>query len=247
MPNTATKKNTIGKKSASKVSNPARGNGSSGGGNGSTKKVHRMSQKSHAASLTTWPLRKITSSEDSNSQLEKFFHDQLKDLYWAEKHLTRALPKMRKDATTEDLKTAIAEHTAQTQEHITRLEKVFDLLGKKPQAKKCDAMEGLVREGEKVIEDTQAGSMTRDVGIIMAAQKVEHYEIASYGTLVQLAETIGQSEIAQLLRTTLEEEKQTDQDLSSLAENNINWESESEEPNGDEDEDEDDDEEEDDE
>jgi ferritin-like metal-binding protein YciE len=93
------------------------------------------------------------------------------------------------------LKAAIEEHTAQTQEHVIRLEQVFEIMGKKAQAKKCDAMEGLVKEGESVIEDTQAGSMTRDVGIIMAAQKVEHYEIASYGTLVQLAQTMGQSEL----------------------------------------------------
>jgi ferritin-like metal-binding protein YciE len=182
-------------------------------------------------------------SQDSNSQLESFFHDQLKDLYWAEKHLTKALPKMRKAATTEDLKAAIEEHTAQTQEHITRLEQVFELMGKKPQAKKCDAMEGLVKEGEGVVADTRAGSMTRDVGIIMAAQKVEHYEIASYGTLVQLAQTMGQSEIARILGTTLEEEKQTDQNLTSLAENNINWEAESGLENDDDDDDDDEDDE----
>ena len=181
-----------------------------------------MSIRSHSQQhqIEAWKL--------SFRQLEKFFHDQLKDLYWAEKHLTKALPKMRKAATTEDLKAAIEEHTAQTQEHVTRLEQVFEIMGKKAQAKKCDAMEGLVKEGESVIEDTQAGSMTRDVGIIMAAQKVEHYEIASYGTLVQLAQTMGQSEIAQILGTTLKEEKQTDQNLTSLAENNINWEAEQE-------------------
>jgi ferritin-like metal-binding protein YciE len=159
-----------------------------------------------------------------NSQLEKYFLDSLKDIYWAEKHLTKALPKMKKAATTSELQTAIGDHLAQTEEHVSRLEQVFELLGKKPQAKKCEAMEGLVKEGETVIEETEDGSMTRDVGVIMAAQKVEHYEIATYGGLVQLANTMGQKEIAGILQQTLEEEKQTDKGLTSIAENNINWE-----------------------
>ena len=165
----------------------------------------------------------------SNSQLEKFFTDQLKDLYWAEKHLTKALPKMKKASTTTELKDAISGHLEQTEEHVTRLEQVFGIMGKKVQAKKCDAMEGLIKEGESVVEDTEDGSMTRDAAIIMASQKVEHYEIASYGTLVQLAKTMGQTEVAEILQTTLDEEKQTDKNLTSLAENNINWEAEQEE------------------
>lgn len=163
-----------------------------------------------------------------NTQLEKFFTDSLKDLYWAEKHLTKALPKMKKAATTDELKSAIEEHLSQTEEHVTRLEQVFELMGKKPQAKKCDAMEGLIKEGESIVEETEDGSMTRDVGIIMAAQKVEHYEIASYGGLVQLAKTMGMDEAAGILEQTLEEEKQTDQGLTEIAENNINWEAEQE-------------------
>jgi len=163
-----------------------------------------------------------------NSQLETYFHDALKDIYWAEKHLTKALPKMKKAATTEELQTAIDEHTAQTEEHVARLEQVFELLGKKPQAKKCEAMEGLVKEGTSIIEETEKGSMTRDVGIIMAAQKVEHYEIATYGGLVQLATTMGEDEIAGILQQTLDEEKETDEGLSSIAENNINWQAEQE-------------------
>jgi ferritin-like metal-binding protein YciE len=248
MPNTATKKsspqssgatksNSTGKSSSISRGKNVRSNESSKKGNGSSQKGNGMSGTTSQKSISPGT---NNLSQNSNSQLEKFFHDQLKDLYWAEKHLTKALPKMRKAATTEDLKAAIEEHTAQTQEHVKRLEQVFELMGKKPQAKKCDAMEGLVKEGESVVEDTQAGSMTRDVGIIMAAQKVEHYEIASYGTLVQLAQTMGQSEIAKILGTTLEEEKQTDQDLTSLAENNINWEAESEEENDDNDDEEED-------
>src|SRR5688572_3065226 len=153
----------------------------------------------------------------SNSQLEKFFHEQIKDIYWAEKHMSKALPKMQKAASTAELKAALEEHKVQTQEQIERLEEVFGILGKKVQGKKCDGMEGLVKEGESSIEETEGGSMTRDTAIIMAAQKVEHYEIASYGTLVQLAKTMGNEEIAGILETTLEEEKQTDKNLTSLA------------------------------
>lgn len=241
MPNTTTKKNSPKAANATRSNTTVkntRGNGSARRSNGSAQKGNGIPK---AIKQPSSPGGTKNLQADSNSQLEKFFHDQLKDLYWAEKHLTKALPKMRKAATTEDLKAAIEEHTAQTQEHVRKLEQVFELMGKKAQAKKCDAMEGLVKEGEAVVEDTQAGSMTRDVGIIMSAQKVEHYEIASYGTLVQLAETMGQSEIAQILATILEEEKQTDQNLTSLAENNINWEAEEED---DDDDDDDDDEEE---
>lgn len=165
---------------------------------------------------------------EGNTQLEKFFVDSLKDIYWAEKHLTKALPKMQKAATTEELQTAIEEHTVQTEEHVSRLEQVFELMGKKAQAKKCDAMEGLIKEGESIVEETEDGSMTRDVGIIMAAQKVEHYEIATYGGLVQLAKTMGLDEVAGILEQTLEEEKQTDEGLTDIAENNVNWEAEQE-------------------
>lgn len=172
--------------------------------------------------------RTESASAIGNTQLEKFFHDSLKDIYWAEKHLTKALPKMQKAATTEELQSAIEEHLTQTEEHVTRLEQVFEILGKKPQAKKCEAMEGLLKEGETVIEETEDGSMTRDVGIIVSAQKVEHYEIAAYGSLVTLAKTMGQDEVAEILAQTLEEEKQTDQNLTEIAENDINWEAEQE-------------------
>ena len=120
---------------------------------------------------------------EGNTQLDKFFTDSLKDIYWAEKHLTKALPKMQKAATTEELKEAIGQHITETEGHVDRLEKVFELMNKKAQAKKCDAMEGLIKEGESIVEETEDGTMTRDVGIISAAQKVEHYEIATYGIL----------------------------------------------------------------
>lgn len=165
---------------------------------------------------------------ESNSQLEKFFTDALKDIYWAEKHLIKELPKMSKAATTQELKDAINEHKTQTEEHAARLEQVFELMGKKAQAKKCDGMEGLLKEGQSTLEETEQGSMTRDVGIIMAAQKVEHYEISAYGTLVTLAQTMGKDDIAEILTATLEEEKESDALLSGIAENGINWEAEQE-------------------
>jgi ferritin-like metal-binding protein YciE len=141
---------------------------------------------------------------------------------------TKTLPKMQKAATSEELQQAIEDHLGQTEEHVSRLEQVFQLLEEKPQAKKCEAMDGITKEGETVIEETDEGSATRDVGIIGSSQKVEHYEIATYGTLVQLAKTMGNEEIADLLAQTLEEEKQTDKLLSQIAENNINWEADEE-------------------
>jgi ferritin-like metal-binding protein YciE len=163
-----------------------------------------------------------------NTQLEKFFQDSLKDIYWAEKALTKALPKMQRAATTAELQTAIETHLGQTMEQVERLEKVFELLGAKAQAKKCEAMEGLIKEGESIVEETEDGSMTRDVGIILAAQKIEHYEIATYGGLVSLAQIMGNEDAARLLALTLEEEKDTDLSLTEIAENNINWEAEQE-------------------
>lgn len=165
----------------------------------------------------------------SNSMLEEFVVDMLKDIYWAEKQLVKTLPKMQKAATTDALKEAMATHLEQTKEQIVRLEQAFEMMGKKVQAKKCDAMEGLIKEGQSVMEETEAGSMTRDVGLIVSAQKIEHYEIATYGSLVQLSRTIGNDEMADLLDMTLQEEKETDQLLTSIAENDINYQAEEEE------------------
>jgi ferritin-like metal-binding protein YciE len=167
-------------------------------------------------------------SQQSNTMLEKFMLDSLKDMYWAEKHLTKALPRLEKAATSEELKQALQDHLTVTEEQVARLEQVFELLGKKPQAKKCEAMEGLSREAETVIEETEAGTSTRDVAIIIAAQKVEHYEIASYGGLAQLANTMGLTEVGDLLGQTLEEEKESDALLTSIAENDINLQAEEE-------------------
>ena len=136
---------------------------------------------------------------------------------------------MQKAATSPELKDAFATHLEQTREQVSRLEQVFEILGKKAQAKKCEAMEGLTKEGESIIEETDKGTATRDVGLIMAAQKVEHYEIATYGSLAQLAKTLGQQEIHDLLGQTLAEEKETDQMLTDIAENDINYQATEEE------------------
>jgi ferritin-like metal-binding protein YciE len=184
-------------------------------------------RKSARSSETATQSRTYTAAEQG-TQLEKFFHDQLRDIYWAEKHLVKALPKMAKAATTEDLASAIDDHLAQTEEHVTRLEQVFETFGKKPSAKKCDGMEGLLKEGDSCVEETEEGSMTRDAAIIMSAQKVEHYEVATYGTLVQLARTMGREEIAELLEKTLNEEKQADLTLTQIAESCINVEAQHE-------------------
>ena len=166
--------------------------------------------------------KKPYTQEENNSMLQELFLEELRDIYWAEKHLVKALPKMQKAASSEELAEAFAEHLAVTQEQVGRLEQVFELLGEKARGKKCDAMEGLVKEAESVIEDTEEGTSTRDVALIIAAQKVEHYEIAAYGGLATLAKTMGKNEIKNLLGQTLDEEKETDEILTQLAENNIN-------------------------
>ena len=161
-------------------------------------------------------------SSSYSPEFREFFIDGLKDIYWAEKHLTKALPKMQKAATSEELKNAFAEHLEITKNQVTRLEQIFELLGSKPQAKKCDAMAGLVEEANSVIEETEKGTHIRDAGLIISAQKVEHYEIAAYGGLAQLAKTMGNEEIKNLLGETLDEEKEADEMLTGLAEGTIN-------------------------
>ncbi len=160
----------------------------------------------------------------NDSMLKDFFTDELKDIYWAEKHIVTTLPKMKRAATSAELQQAFETHTEQSKNQVARLDQAFELLGKKAQAKKCDAMAGIIEEGKSIIEDTKKGTATRDVGLILAAQKVEHYEIATYGGLVQLATTLGLSDVADLLKQTLEEEKQTDVLLTQIAENNVNYE-----------------------
>lgn len=159
---------------------------------------------------------------DETTLLKALFTDELKDIYWAEKHLTKALPKMRKAATSVELASAFEMHLGQTEEQIRRLEKVFELMDEKPRAIKCEAMEGLVKEAQSMIEDTPKGTAVRDAGLIICAQKVEHYEIAAYGSLVQLAKTMSRKDVAEALQLTLDEEKQTDVLLTELAVSGIN-------------------------
>lgn len=165
----------------------------------------------------------------NDSMLKEFFIDEVKDIYWAEKHVVTTLPKFKKAATSSELQQAFDNHTEQSKNQVARLEQVFELLGKKAQAKKCDAMSGIIEEGKGVIEDTEKGTATRDVALILAAQKVEHYEISTYGGLHQLAVTLGLPEVADLLKQTLEEEKQTDVLLTNIAKNSVNYQAAGEE------------------
>ena len=165
---------------------------------------------------------------NEETKLKQLFVEELKDIYWAEKHLTKALPKMRKAATSTELANAFEQHLTVTENQIGRAEQVFEMLDMAPRAKKCEAMEGLVQEAQEVIEETDNGSATRDVALIIAGQKVEHYEIATYGSLVQLAKTMGRDDIASLMQQTLDEEKQADQMLTDLAVSGININAENE-------------------
>lgn len=161
--------------------------------------------------------------------LEAYFIDALKDIYWAEKALTKALPRMSKAATSKELKKAFDQHQEVTKKQIGRLEKIFQQMGKKAQGKKCEAMQGLIEESESIISETKNDTFTRDAALIISAQKVEHYEIAAYGGLAQLAKTMNKKGIAATLATTLNEEKKTDEQLTKIAEKSINVEAAGEE------------------
>jgi len=160
-------------------------------------------------------------SEELTSKLGKLFEDELKDIYWAEKALTKAIPKMIKNATSEQLVKALEKHLAETEKHVTRAEEVFELMGKKAAAKKCEAMAGLIKEAEEIMEEADEGVM-RDAAIISAAQKVEHYEIATYGTLKTFAQTIGLDKAVSILDSTLQDEKKADSTLTEIAESTVN-------------------------
>lgn len=155
--------------------------------------------------------------------LRELFIDSLKDIYWAEKALIRALPKMAKNTTSVSLTAAIEDHLAVTQGQVGKVEKVFELLGEKAVAKKCEAMEGLIKEGQEIMEGTEPGPV-RDAGIIAASQKIEHYEIATYGTLAAFAKTLGLDQVADIFEEVLAEEKLADTLLSETAYNDINFE-----------------------
>jgi ferritin-like metal-binding protein YciE len=157
----------------------------------------------------------------SLESLNDLLQDELKDIYDAEKQLTKALPKLAKNATSNELRQAFEEHLEQTEQHIERLEQVFEQLELPARGKTCEGMKGLIREGQEMIEDAEDDA-TRDALMIAAAQKVEHYEIASYGTARTWANLLGKTEAASLLKETLDEEKETDKRLTSIAEGMVN-------------------------
>jgi ferritin-like metal-binding protein YciE len=154
-------------------------------------------------------------------QLDELFHDTLKDIYFAEKKILAALPKMAKAAQNEDLKAAFEKHLKETEGQVDRLEQVFELIDQKPQGKKCDAIMGIIEEGQEIAKEYK-GSPALDAGLVAAAQAVEHYEIARYGTLRTWAQEMGLDDAASLLQKTLDQEEATDQALTKLAESTVN-------------------------
>jgi len=185
----------------------------------------RANNRSAGRSRQTSSAQEDTEHQGSfqgDTPLEKFFLNMLQDIYYAENKIIQSLPKMREAATTEELKEAFEDHLHQTQRHVRRLEKVFATIDQKAEGKKCEAIEGIAREVESIINETEEGTMTRDAALIIAAQKVEHYEIATYGGLVQLAITMQLHDAADLLDKTLVEEEDTDAHLTEIAESSIN-------------------------
>jgi len=162
-----------------------------------------------------------------SKKLDALFHDTLKDIYYAEKKILTALPKMARAAQSDDLRAAFEKHEGETEGQVSRLEKVFDMIDKKPQGKKCPAIEGIIEEGQEIIKDYK-GSPALNAGLLSAAQSVEHYEIARYGTLCAWATELGLDEAAQLLKETLDEESATDKALTKLAESLVNQEAQRE-------------------
>ncbi|MBO9584452.1 MAG: ferritin-like domain-containing protein [Flavobacterium sp.] len=169
----------------------------------------------------TTPANIVKPASDAAAELRELFVDGLKDIYWAENALVGALPKMAENASSAGLKGTILEHLAVTKNQVARLEEIFGVLGEKTEGKKCEAMAGLLKEGDNILEETVPGSV-RDAGIIAASQKIEHYEIATYGTLAAFAKTLGENDAAKLLTQTLAEEKEADCLLNDVALNIVN-------------------------
>jgi ferritin-like metal-binding protein YciE len=161
-------------------------------------------------------------TEADQSQLRTFFIGELKDMFWAEQKLVSTLRKMAAAATSQQLRELFETHLTETRNHVTRLEKAFALLGLPPEAVKCEAMAGITEEGEGMIAETQPGTATRDAALILAAQKAEHYEIASYGGLAYIARVLGLLQVKGLLEANLDEEKSADKLLSLAASAGIN-------------------------
>jgi ferritin-like metal-binding protein YciE len=165
---------------------------------------------------------------ENTKKLDDLFHDTLKDVFYAENKILEALPKMANATNHRALKEAFQKHEKQTQEHVARLKKVFEEIEESPQGKKCDAIEGIVKEGEEIMKDYE-GSPALDAGLLASAQAVEHYEISQYGTLKTWAEMLGHEDSIELLEETLEEEKDTDAELTEIARDFMNAEAEDEE------------------
>ncbi len=164
-----------------------------------------------------------TSSKTAqNSKLRQFFIDQLQDIYWAEQKLVKTLPKLSEASHSPELRQAFDSHLNETKNHVSRIEKAFSMMQEKAEATECPAIKGIAEEGEDIIDETDDNTAQRDVGLIFAGQKAEHYEIATYGALIQLAKDMGETEVASLLQETLKEEKAADQKLTQLAESGIN-------------------------
>lgn len=157
----------------------------------------------------------------ASKTLDNLFLDTLKDVYYAEKKILRTLPKMAKGAKSPELVAAFQKHRDETEVQVERLEKIFEMLGKRPQGKTCPAIDGIIEEGQEIMDDYKS-SPALDAGLLAAAQAVEHYEITRYGTLKRWAEVLGMTDAAQLLDETLREESQTDEDLSALADQHVN-------------------------
>lgn len=183
------------------------------------------SEKGKENSEQSNPIKKQDMDQKKHhSELEEFFISALQDIYYAEAAIEEALGKVKSKATTEELEEAIEDHQLVTKKQILRLEKVFKHLGKEAKKKKCDAIDGILKEVDEMVKNTKEGSMTRDVALIIGAQKVEHYEIATYGGLLQIAITLGHDKVADLLETTLDEEEETDEILTEIAEEYVNFE-----------------------
>lgn len=180
-----------------------------------TYKPNDMKSKAFASKIPT--AKRKLALKSSKETLEDVFEDMLKDIYWAEKFLTKALTKMAKASYNEDLQEAFESHLGETTNHIERLEKCFEILELRPIGKKCEAMEGLVKEGAEVIEDYEKNH-ARDAALIAAAQKIEHYEISTYGTLRTMANVLGKLQCAELLEEIKDEEVEADEKLTVLAE-----------------------------
>lgn len=165
--------------------------------------------------------KEVKPKSDAAKDLKELFIDSLKDIYWAENALTKALPKMAENATSEKLKSALKSHLIETENHVARLQEAFEMIGEKAEGKKCKAMDGIIDEGEEIIKETEPGDV-RDAGIIAAGQKVEHYEIATYGAIISWAKQLNLDDVAELLHETLKEEKAADKKLSEIAESGVN-------------------------